>query len=451
MDEKQKEEIALFRYTVIRPLVDEGPPGYKICAVLRDIANTSHRDHLGRWVKVSARTIKRWTRAWRKSGFEGLKPKDRCDVGSVRATEGEILDLAENLKREAPGRSSAAIAGIIAKTKGVEVSERTIRRHLGRRGATYHELKGQSRRVYGRFERQMPNDLWCGDVLHGPKIPDPRDLSKDRKTFLFCFIDDRSRIVPHGEFFFDESVPRLERALKVAIEKRGLPKSLYVDNGAVFVSHQLDLICARLGVRRIHSRPGEPAGRGKIERFFRTVRQRFLVEVEVEGVATLAELNSAFIAWLEVDYHHRVHSQTKQTPLERFTDSFTPYVPDPRTLYEAFLWEETRAVTKTATVSLAGNRYEVDPHLVGRKVSLRFDPFDLSRIEVFFRGASFGMAVPHILRSHTHKAAKGRTEEDRPKTGIDYLAALRDEHDKSLKSRIFYRELDEHMEENTDV
>ena len=97
MDEKHKEEIALFRYTVIRPLVDTGPPGYKIGAVLKDISNTSHQDWQGRWIKVSVKTLKRWTNAYRNEGFDGLKPKNRCDIGSVRATSTEILDLAENL------------------------------------------------------------------------------------------------------------------------------------------------------------------------------------------------------------------------------------------------------------------------------------------------------------------------------------------------------------------
>lgn len=449
MDEKQKEEIALFRYTVIRPLVDTGPPGYKIASCLKDISNTSHQDWRGRWIKVSVKTLKRWTNAYQRKGFDGLKPKDRCDIGSVRATSTEILDLAESLKREAPERSSAAIAVMIKRSKGREVSERTIRRHLARRGATFHELRGQGQRAYGRFEKDTPNDMWIGDAMHGPKIPNPADPSKTKKTYLFGFIDDHSRIIPHGEFFFDESLPRLERAFKVAIEKRGLPKALYVDNGAVFISNQLDLICARLGIRRILSTPGEPAGRGKIERFFRTVRQRFLVEVEVEGVATLVELNKSFIAWLEVDYHQRIHSETRQTPLERFTTLFTPHVPDPTTLHQAFLWEEERTVTKTATVSIAGNRYEVDQHLVGRKVTLRFDPFDLSRIEVFFRNESFGEASPHILKSHTHKAVQKREPEPGPKTGIDYLAALCADHEESLKRQLSYKDIPE--EESEDV
>lgn len=448
MDEKEKEEIALHRYTLIRPLLNEGLSRAEVVARLKEVAAASHLDTKGRWKKVSTRTLDRWIQSYHREGFAGLCPKERCDVGSVRATEVDILDLAESLKREAPGRSSAAIVAIIKKTKGVLVSERTVRRHLAKRGATIAGLQGTARRVYARFEKAAPNEMWVGDVLHGPKIPDPLDPSRLKKTYLFCFIDDHTRLVPHGEFFFDETLPRLERALRVAIEKRGLPKALYVDNGAVFVSNQLDLICARLGIRRILSTPGEPAGRGKIERFFRYVRQRFLVEVEVEGVVSLPELNRAFTAWVEIDYHHRVHSETRQTPLERFSDSFTPHVPDPATLYRAFLWEEERLVAKTACVSISGNRYEVDPHLVGQKVALRFDPFDLSRIEVFFRGEPFGEAKPHVLKSFTHPGARKSAEEERPKTGIDYLAALAAEHETSLYSQIPYREL---LEETEDV
>ena len=278
--------------------------------------------------------------------------------------------------------------------------------------------------------------------LYGPKLADPRDPKKLRKTYLFAFIDDRSRIIPHGEFFFDESLPRLERTLRVAIEKRGVPKAVYVDNGAVFVSHQFNRICAHLGIKRILATPGEPAGRGKIERFFRTVRGQFLTEVETEGVSSLAKLNSSFIAWAEIVYHHRIHSETKETPLERFGSDFTPKSAEPKTLHEAFLWEEIRTVTKTATVSLGGNRYEVDGHLIRRKVTLRFDPFDLSRIEVFFQGQSFGEAGPYLLKRGAHPSAKAEIELPKiEKSGINYLELVRAEHQASLEREIPYREL----------
>lgn len=178
------------------------------------------------------------------------------------------------------------------------------------------------------------------------------------------------------------------------------------------------------------------------KRFFRTVRSQFLSEIACEGVSSLSQLNSSFIAWLEIVYHHRAHSETKETPLSRFSADFIPKIVDPKTIHNAFLWEEVRLVAKTATVSMAGNRYEVDEHLVHRKVILRFDPFDLSRIELFFQGESFGGAKPYILKRGAHPGAKKTIEiAPAPKSGIDYLALLRAEHEASLDKEIPYRKL----------
>jgi putative transposase len=163
-----------------------------------------------------------------------------------------------------------------------------------------------------------------------------------------------------------EDTVRLEAALRAGIAARGIPASIYVDNGAAFVDKQLLRACACLGIRLVHSRPGQPAGRGKIERFFRTVREQFLVEIGTgRELSDMVELNTLFAAWVEKVYHRREHSETGQTPLERWSVLTAP-LPSPAQLREAFLWSEWRTVTKTATVSLHGNSYEVDAALVGR-------------------------------------------------------------------------------------
>lgn len=135
----------------------------------------------------------------------------------------------------------------------------------------------------------------------------------------------------------------------------------------------------------------EPATKGKIERFFRSARAQFVVEVEARGVADLAELNSLFAAWVEVIYHRAVHSETGEAPLERFLRDGPPALPSPEDLHEAFLWSEVRVVTKVACVSLFGNSFEVDAALVGQRVELIFDPFDLTTIEVRFQGRAMGV------------------------------------------------------------
>ena len=177
------------------------------------------------------------------------------------------------------------------------------------------------------------------------------------------------------------------------------------DNGAPFVSTQLQRICAVLGIRLVHSRPGRPQGRGKIERFFATVRSQFLVEIADNQLNSLDELNRLFVAWVETRYHHRAHRETGQSPLERFTAAGIPAVPGPARLREAFLWSQTRTVTKTAMISLHGNHYEVDPALVGRRVQLVFDPFDLTHLEVRHDDRDFGIALPHELKVHIHPKA----------------------------------------------
>jgi Mu transposase, C-terminal len=183
-----------------------------------------------------------------------------------------------------------------------------------------------------------------------------------------------------------------------------------VDNGSAFVDAWLLRACAKLGIRLVHSTPHRPQGRRKIERFFRTVRDQFLVEVADTTAAELAEqqltpaaallnLNSKFTAWVESVYHHRIHSETGQTPITRWNDGWDalghgPAMASAQALTEAFLWAAQRTVTKTATVSLHGNTYQVEPALVGRKVELVFSPFDLTRIEVRHHDHSYGLPCP---------------------------------------------------------
>ena len=165
-------------------------------------------------------------------------------------------------------------------------------------------------------------------------------------------------------------------------------------------------------------------------RLVRTVRDQFLVEID-DGVE-LTELNRLFSAWLEVVYHRRVHSETKETPLARFDATGAPALPTPALLREAFLWSQERTVTKTATVSLHGNSYEVDPALVGRKVELVFDPFNLTRIEVRYQHRPFGTAVPLVIGRDTHPQAQRELPPPPTGTGIDYLKLLAEQRDAEL-------------------
>ena len=399
---------------------------------MRDLAAREHAGPFGHPVQVARPTIDRWIRAWRRGGFDALVPSPR-QVGP--RTPVEVLELAAGLKREVPGRTAAQVAAILRAHAGWAPDERTLQRHFARLELTTRP-NGQPPTAFGRFEADAPNVRWTGDALHGPTVG-------GRKAILCAFIDDHSRLLTGYRWARREDTVRLEAALRGGLAARGIPGSIYVDNGSAFVDKQLLRACASLGIRLVHSRPGEPAGRGKIERFFRTVRDQFLVEIgSGRELTDMVELNTLFTAWVETVYHRRTHSETDQTPQDRWSTG-QPMRPTPAQLREAFLWSEWRTVTKTATVGLHGNTYEVDTAVVGRRVELVFDPFDLTTIEVRWQGRPMGHAVPHRIGRHVHH--KARPDDTTPPpaapTGIDYLRLVEARHTTELAERLRYSQL----------
>jgi len=417
MDDRHQ-DVALFRYSLIREAADPALTNAQRGRLVRALAARDHLDASGERVRVARNTLDRWIRAWRAGGFDALVPATRC---AQPTTPAAVLDLAVKLKREAPGRTAAQVTEVIAASQGWAPSERTIQRLFARDGLNTRP-EGSPPEAFGRFEAAAANDRWTGDALHGPSVG-------GHKTYLFAFIDDHSRALPGYRWGHSEDTVRLEAALRHGLGSRGIPRSVYVDNGSAFVAAPLLRACAVLGIGLVHSRPGRPQGRGKIERFFRTVRDQFLVEVTARGVADLVEMNRLFAAWVETAYHRKVHSETKATPLERFIAGGPFVIPTPAQLHEAFLWSEQRTVTKTATVSLHANTFEVDAALVGRRVECVFDPFDLTTIEVRYQGRPMGPGVAQVIGRHTHPMARPEpAAAPPPATGIDYLALLAERH-----------------------
>ena len=420
MDDRNR-DVALFRYSLIREAADPAVSTAERGLLVRGLARRDHTGPGGDRVRVGRSTIDRWIRDWRAGGFEALVPTPRTVEPTTPAS---VLALSVSLKLEAPRRTAAQVAEVIRAAQGTAPSQRTIQRHFARLGLNTRP-DGRPPVAFGRFEAADPNDRWTGDALHGPHI-------SGRKVFLFAFIDDHSRALTGYRWGHSEDTVRLEAALRHGLGSRGIPKSIYVDNGSAFVAAPLLRACAVLGIRLVHSRPGQPEGRGKIERFFRTVRDQFLVEINAREtntpVADLIEMNRLFAAWVETSYHRRVHSETHAEPLERFMTGEPFQIPTPAQLHEAFLWSEQRAVTKTATVSLHGNTFEVDAALVGRRVECVFDPFDLTVIEIRYQGRPMGNGIAQIIGRHTHPMARPEAAPAPATTGIDYLALLAHRH-----------------------
>ena len=412
--EDRRRDVGLFRYSLVREPGDPALSKAERGALVRALAEMEHVTPDGRRVRVARSTLDEWIRMWRSGGFEALVPRPRR---VPLRTDAQVLALAEQLKREIPARTAEQVVRVMAEAGTPPPSVRTVQRHLARLGL-HTRPDGSPPRAYRRFEAAAANQLWTGDAMHGPVVD-------GAKAYLLAFVDDFSRAVPGHRWTHAEDTLRLSAALRSGVAARGVPDAVLVDNGAAFVNAQFLRACAVLGIRLIHARPRAATTKGKVERFFRTVRGEFLVELEARGGARdLAELNRLFSAWVEVVYHRRAHSETGARPLDRFTASGVAALPTPDQLHEAFLWSEQRSVSKTATVSLHGNGFEVDAALVGRKVELVFDPFDLTDIEVRFEGRSMGRAVPVRISRHVHPQARPEAAPAPVPTGIDYLALV---------------------------
>jgi len=271
-------------------------------------------------------------------------------------------------------------------TPGIELNLSTVYRFLHQQNLmSLTKHKPVDRR---KFEAELPNDLWQSDVLHGPKV----DVDgKMKKTYLIAIIDDHSRLITYARFYLSEALIYYVDAFENALAKRGLPRKLYVDNGACFRSKHLEYITASLGITLIHSKPYKPQGRGKIERFFLTVRSQFLYGFKEQ---TLDALNNAFKVWLDHTYHQRKHSATGQTPLARFTSQMHCLRTSPANLKDYFRKVARRKVNKDRTIILNGRLFEGPIPLIGKRVELLYHESEPENVEIKYQNQSFGMIRP---------------------------------------------------------
>ncbi len=436
------EATALFRYKLIAEAANPRLGPAERGQLVRELASQPVELPDGRLHHFSRGTFDRWLRAYREQGLAGLKPEPRADLGIARRHP-ELLEEACQLRQELPARSAAQLSAILLARHGIRVAERTIRQHLQQRGL-HRAALAQQPHVFGRFEASRPNELWVGDVLIGPYVPHPR-TPPSRRAFLFLLVDDFSRLFVHGAWMTEQNARAGQQVLRAAIQRRGQPEIVYVDNGSPYIAAPLERTCAVLGIRLVHSRPYRPQGRGKVERANGYIRERFLLEAEAHGISSFTELNERFMAWVEQVCNTRRHAETGQAPIERFLSQGPPRLVEPSLLREAFRWSVRRRVTRTASVSLAGNRYKVDDALALRQVELRFDPEDLSRLDVYWEGRPMGQAVPFVLGRHVHHQVAQTvaipSSLTATPTGVDYLGLVLAAHEAEHFGAIAFRDL----------
>ena len=426
-DNDRRLRVALVRYEIISAyLALEPARGQR--ATLRDqLASKTWTGPDGEPMSVAAETIRTWVRRYRNGGLDALKDRRRPAVGVQALTDAQV-ELLCRLKKEVPERSLDRIIEI-AETTGLApqgvLRRSTVHRVLRGRGLSKRKARVPDAEDLDRFEAAFPNDLWQSDMLVGPWLPHPDRPGKMRRANLFAFIDDHSRALLHGRFSFRENLPALELVFRRALQKHGVSRRLYYDNGQVYRAGHMKAIAAALGIHRIvFTRVRRPMGHGKIEALNRLVRSSFLAEMKASQIHTLDALNEAFVAWMDW-YNKRVHSETGEAPRDRWRAGaeHVRYA-DEGTLQDAFTWKETRTPDKAGVFSLLGTRYQVGPTLARRKIEVRFDPEALHEVEVWHQRAFVERVRPLEIGEHRRSKAPASPDVTSPEPTMDWLDHL---------------------------
>lgn len=395
----EREKVAMFRYGVIAPLIcRKFENKLAESAARREILEREILFPDGMMRKVPDRTLRCWVERYRKYGLDGLYDglrKERKNKGQVRALSPQVLARAEALRRELPERSARAIVELLRleglPTEGLQ--ERTLQRHLKRLGTTRTQIR-KSGQIHRRWEQIYANDLWHGDTAHAVWLPDPTNPNKMKRTKLIVFVDDASRVCVHAEFYFDERLPSLIDTFSKAVLKRGKPRRLLLDNAFIFHSTALEVMCAELQTELSFCRPRRPQGKGKVERFIRTIKELFVNEANCAGFTSLEQLNEAFQGWLESDYHNRIHSEIGQTPLSRWQrDEAVVLAVTPEHIRRALMLRAQRKVQEqTGMIFLDGLEYECSKEVAGQTVEVRWNVDDTESVEIWSGGQFKEMA-----------------------------------------------------------
>lgn len=399
---------------------------------------------------VSLRTVQNWLARYLKHGPAGLLFLRPHRVRSPRIHQEKLRQKILALLKELPSRSVPKLRRMLACDPDYAaliagVSDRSIYRFLQDNQLGHAQRRAmlgpEASRVYRSFEAPHSLALVQGDARDGIWLHLPDGSSK--KTYLFLWIDDFSRKILFGKYYLNEKLPCLEDSFRYMLLRWGIPLTVFVDNGKVYVSRQFRSVLAELRIRELHHKPYQSFAKGKVEAVQKIIKNEFQSEAARAGMRTVEELNTAFWAWAELEYNTRIHSSTGQAPDERFLQGLPKAhrrVEDLAAFQAMFLWKEKRTVSKWGKISLYGNRYPVSARPPGTVVQIRFDPFDLAEILIYDREGRTRLEATRANKQLTTRAPSIPEESKASASQISaqsvaYFSRLRERYLQSQKHR----------------
>ena len=404
MTENDREKIALFRYGLISPILNGQVKNQKEY-LQKEAAKIHNVPYYGPKEYVP-KTIYFWLREYRRGGFDALKPKRRTDRGQSRKITGELKKRLIKLRKKNSGLSVKLFYDEMVKKEEFmpsDLSYSTLYRFFQKKDLIKTEIEKQPERR--RFSFDVVNHLWQGDLSYGPWL---NINGKKKRSYLLAFIDDYSRICPYGMFSLTEKFSALREVFSQALLRRGKPTLVYVDNGKIYKSDRFHIACAELGITLIHTKPYDASAKGKVERFFSTVKKRFFPLLGETDKSSLENLNQAFWEWLEKDYHRKQHSSLDKTPLDTYMEQISQVrtIDDTEKLEKIFLKRETRKVKADGTVSFKKKLFDVPPALIGKKIEIRFDPETTDDVFIYEEGKEIAKAQPVDFNENAYMKRK---------------------------------------------
>lgn len=430
-DERTKE--ALFRYAVLGPLITTKLRRGERKRLLRELAEKTWTDPQGLPRQVAAKTLEEWLYRYRRGGLDGLVPQPRTDAGVARALSPELVTLVLDMKREDPGRSAPLIRReleLAGRLRRGQVSVSTIQRVLARAGLSGPALELE-RPARHRWQAERANALWQCDALHGPALFDPA-AGRPVRVKIFALLDDQSRLVPYLRAGFHETQAAFLVVVAGGVQRRGVPDGIFGDQHQSFAGADTELACAQLGSRMILARPYDGPAKGKIERFWRTLRLHVLDRLDLSVVTTLDELNTRLSAWVEGEYNRRPHSSLGgRTPLEVWEEDaeHVRWIDDPAVFDKAFTATFTRRAKNDSTVQVLGRAYEVPAHLRGDTVTIGHSLLHPERLWVDDKGVRVPLREVDAVGNATRARIRAvndpaRPREPKKKTGLNAVEAV---------------------------
>ena len=359
----------LFRYSVIVPLINNTNDFNTINEYCDFVASKTYNFE-GKIIKITPKTVKNWYYKYRKEGLESLENHKRCDKNNFRKIKNELVeDRIIELRKMYPRITAKKIYEKLLEDNYItsDISVYAIFRYLKNNNLKAVQISKKEKKKY---EHDYPNDSWQSDTSTGPYI---KIDGKSKRVYLIMIIDDASRLIVGYDFFFEDNAINMQKVLKSAIKKYGVPKQLYVDNGSPYKNEQISLITARLGIKLIHAKPYSPTGKGKIERSFRTIKDGWLNCSDWNEFKTIEDVKDSFSNYLYKEYINKEHSETKITPNNKWHNEIKELKQlEEEKIEEAFMHSRLSKVYNDSTIQINNEKYEVPYKYVGQKIEVRY-------------------------------------------------------------------------------